>query len=490
VRAVSILEVVDPSVWDEIAAAVPIEVHLEERLDARRAVVGPSFVADALPGLTERGVDVLVRYARRDTAPEAAAGLWATVDALPADARRVLHSAQRHAHDRVVRGFHAWDPMGDADAVRTLHAAGLLTRDPEDPTPGWAARFHLHADLPEPPSWALDFDEAVMEETDDLSAALPGPAVLLQDMAGLAAAIGATAPKRTHAGPLARADARRLGRRLGVPDLARDGLFEAHPRWVRALHGLEILGAVGIDPIQRLLFLDLGVEDLLGGTTAEAVDRLVRRLVPWDLHPLLDALRRALATAGDQALDEAIVLEALHDQARELLFPAWARGGGPVYPHVDGEDARPYDEDGWDRVEARLVEKTLDALLRLGLIRRAPGIFAATDDGRAWADVVPSPPTLWCGSDLELVVPPGALTPWERFQLERLTTCLARDVVDRHRLDRGALTAWLATHDLAEAVALLERRCLAVPTSVIETLARWGRSAQRVVLTRGVLLDP
>ncbi len=489
-RAVSILEVVDPSVWDEIAAAVPIDAHLEERLDAHRAVVGPSFVADALPGLAERGVDVLVRYARRAGTPETTEGLQGRVDALPPEARRVLYSAQRHARAGVVRGFHAWDPVGDADTLGTLHAAGLLRRDPEDPAPGWAGRFRLHADLPDPPPRPLDFAEAVMGETDDLSRSLPGPATLLQDMAGLAAAIGATTPKRTYAGPLARADARRLGRRLGVPELARDGLFEAHPRWVRALQGLEVLGAVSIDPIQRLLFLDLGVEDLLGGTTAQAVDRLVRRLVPWDLHPLLDAIRAALARAGDQALDEAIFFELLHEQARDLLFPAWTSPDGPVYPTVAGEHARPYDDAGWDTVETRLGEKTLAALVRVGVLRRAPGIFAAGPDGRAWAGVGPVAPALWCGSDLELVVPPGALTPWERFQLERLTTCLARDVVDRHRLERAALTEWLATHDLDEALALLDRRCLAVPTSVVETITGWARTAQRVVLTRGVLLDP
>jgi hypothetical protein len=103
--------------------------------------------------------------------------------------------------------------------------------------------------------------------------------------------------------------------------------------------------------------------------------------------------------------------------------------------------------------------------------------------------VLPEAATLWCGSDLELVVPPGGLTPWERFQLERLTTCLGRDVVDRHRLDRAALTAWLATHELDDALELLQRRCLAVPGAVVETLEQWAQSAQRVVLTRGVLLE-
>jgi hypothetical protein len=163
---------------------------------------------------------------------------------------------------------------------------------------------------------------------------------------------------------------------------------------------------------------------------------------------------------------------------------------GPVYPLVDGEAPRPYDDAGWERVEERLAEKTFRAMERLGLIRRAPGIFAASSDGRAWAGVTTGPPpALWAGSDLELVVPPGSVTPWERFQLERLTRCLGRDVVDRHVLEQEALVGWLATHDLEEAIELLQRRCLAVPQAVIETLTDWARNAQRVVLTRGVLLD-
>ena len=92
-------------------------------------------------------------------------------------------------------------------------------------------------------------------------------------------------------------------------------------------------------------------------------------------------------------------------------------------------------------------------------------------------------------SDLELVVPPDALTPWERFQIERLGRCLSRDVVDRYRLERAGLEAWLATHDLDEAIDLLRRRSPAVPASVEDALRAWAAGALRVVLVRGVLLE-
>ncbi|MEQ1507921.1 MAG: hypothetical protein ABMB14_37175, partial [Myxococcota bacterium] len=84
-----------------------------------------------------------------------------------------------------------------------------------------------------------------------------------------------------------------------------------------------------------------------------------------------------------------------------------------------------------------------------------------------------------------VVVPPDGLTPWERFQLERLSRCVARDVVDRYRLVREGLESWLRFHGVDEAVALLGRRCPAVPRTAVDTLEAWARSASRVVVTRG-----
>ena len=123
------------------------------------------------------------------------------------------------------------------------------------------------------------------------------------------------------------------------------------------------------------------------------------------------------------------------------------------------------------------------------LIRRAPGVFAGTPDGRRWAGLgATQPPPVWVTSDLELMVPPDAVTPWERFQLERLGVCLSRDVVDRYRLQRPALKRWLATHDIDEAIELLGRRAPGLPTGVVHTLESWARSETRICLVRGVLL--
>ena len=68
------------------------------------------------------------------------------------------------------------------------------------------------------------------------------------------------------------------------------------------------------------------------------------------------------------------------------------------------------------------------------------------------------------------VVPPDAVTPWERFQIERLGR-------------------WLATHELDEALDLLRRRCPAVPPVVEDTLRQWARGATRIVLTTGIVVE-
>ena len=91
-------------------------------------------------------------------------------------------------------------------------------------------------------------------------------------------------------------------------------------------------------------------------------------------------------------------------------------------------------------------------------------------------------------SDLEVLVPPNSVTPWERYQLERLGRCVARDVVDRYRLERSGLETWLATHALEQALDLLRRRSPGLPQSVVATLTEWARSATRVVLTHGVVI--
>lgn len=439
-----------------------------------------------MPKLAEAGFTVLSRWARRAPEPDAESDVGARIAALDDAGRRVLFSAQRHAIDGVVRGVHAWDPSGDARAVRVLHGAGLI-----DDVPGgdvdlpYGGLYRLNPDLPPPPPFAYDLADAAMGAVHDLAEPKPGPVGLLHDLAALAVAIEATRPKRTLGGGIARADARRVAQRLGVPSLA---AIEDDPRWGRALRALEALRGVATDPVSREVHLDVGLEVVLGHETADAVDALVHRLVEPDLHTAIPAVRAALHAARDGAVDEVVFFELVRAQHRDVLFPSWGRGRR-TYPALGAEDARPYDDAGFEVVEVPMLHALLGRLGRLGLVRRAPGAFGATDDGRLWARVTdPRAAPLWVSGDLEIVVPPNAITPGERFSLERLGRCLARDVVDRIKLDKAGLAIWLATRDVDEAIALLRRRAPGVPAGVEETLRAWATSLSRVVLTRGVVL--
>ncbi len=487
-RAISVLSVASPVVWDELEALAPVSEHLGAALGPLRREALPGFERELLPQLRQGGLEVLVRFARRDAAALQAAreDLAQRILELPDPARWVLFAAQRHALDSEVLGVQAWDPVEDVQSVRELYTAGLLQPLDADNAAG---RYRLHPDLPPPPAVTYDFDEAIMPPTDDLAPPGPGAVALLHDVASLAAAVAHVLPGRTLAGAISRADCRRLGRRLGVASLAKDGKLEAHERWQRALRALEALGVISTDPLSREISLDLGLERTLAGSAQDAVDRLVDRLVDRDLRVGLPAVRAALRQAGDQALDEVVFLDLLRVQHRDMIFPRWTRRRVAIYPLLDGERVVPFDDVGWEAIEARMIPRLLRRMERLGLLRRATGVFAATDDGRRWAlgdEQLGSP--VWISSDLELIVPPDAVTPWERFQLERLGRCLSRDVVDRYRLEREGLAQWLSNHELDEALALLARRCPAVPEAVESTLQAWAAAAMRVVLTHGVVV--
>ncbi|HHO49881.1 MAG TPA: hypothetical protein ENK18_03185, partial [Deltaproteobacteria bacterium] len=409
-RAVSVLEVSDAGVWQELEALIPLDDHLGEALSPLRRVTTPSFEREALPALQRGGAVVLVRNARRsvETQRGARAHLADEIAGLSLAARSLLFAAQRYATDHLVLGAQVWDPGGDAPSVRELLSAQLIEPLADDEAPDWAGRYHLHPDLPPPPPLAWDLEEAVMEETDDLQEGPGSPVALLHDLAALAAAIGHLSPRRTHANTLSKADARRLGQRLADEELACDGQLEPHPRWGRALLSLELLGAVCMDPVSRRLSLDLGLEGVLAGSTSLALDRLVHRLVDPDLRVALPAVHAALVQAGPGAVDEVVFLDLVREQHRDLLFRPWLRRGAALYPTLGDNVLRMFDDAGFDAVEAPMIQALLRRLHLLGLIRRAPGVFAASPDGRVWAGIEAGPmPPIWISSDLEVVVPPG-----------------------------------------------------------------------------------
>jgi hypothetical protein len=88
--------------------------------------------------------------------------------------------------------------------------------------------------------------------------------------------------------------------------------------------------------------------------------------------------------------------------------------------------------------------------------------------------------------DLELIVPPDALTPGERLQVERLGRCVARGVVDRYRLEKAGYQRWRAAHGPRELHALLERRAPGLPTGWQDTLDAWEHAVSAITLTHGL----
>lgn len=474
-RVVCLLEVADVGTWSAVRAAVNLDGFVRAWRSPLVAEVDPAL-REQFPALAARGLPPLVKSARRPPATSERAA--PPTDGLPARSRELLHRAQRHAVDGRFLESHVSDPEREVEWRRPLLGAGLWAPDPQD------ARFLLlHRDLPPPPPLAFDPEDALLPRPDDLGAPNPGPLGLLHDAASLAAAVTLVRPRRTLAGALSRADEKRLAAHLGVA-----GPVEASDRWGRAWRALEALRVVATDVVTREVHVDLGLEEVLEGEARDAVQSLLARLVEPDAHPLLELVRTTLAAAGDQAVDDVVFAELVREQQRTAAFWPWTRGGELVYPH---HPELPFDDDGFLRVEGRMIHALLARLERLGVLTTAPGVFAATADGRRWAGtLLGTAPPVWVTGDLEVVVPPDAVSPWERFQLERLSRCLARDQVDRYRLDRSALEVWLRTHELDDALSWLARRAPGLPRSVVDTLRGWARSASRLVWWDGVVDEP
>lgn len=486
-RAISLVEVADPSVWSELRSLGPLDDHLEPGdVSPNRRIAKPSFQKEFLAVLHDRGLRVLVRRARRAPDIHAAEPLAASTADLPDASRKLLYELQRHAVDGQVLLSHAAEPAVARDPLRALIGASLAEIATEASASADNPTIRLHPDLPLPPAIAYDFTEAVMDAPDDLPPPRPGPLRLLHDLAALAAAIERERPQRTHAGTVAKADSRRLGALLG----GFAETLENDPRWGMAMRGLEALRGIHVDPIARDLSLDHGLDRTLSGTATESIHRLVEQLVEPDLRPGLPAVRAAVAAAGAAAIDEVVFNELVREQHRNLFFPPWGAGSNQTYPRLGGESARPWDDAHFDEIEGHMLGVLLGRLARIGVLRRTHGVFAATPDGLAWARAPQTePPPIWVTSDLEIVVPPDAITPGERFQLERFARAVSRDVVDRYKLDRASLERWLSTHEIDEAIDFLRQRTRGVPAGVESALRTWAAAALRVTLTHGVIVD-
>lgn len=385
---------------------------------------------------------------------------------------------QRRARGRDALGGRSWDPHAEASAISALIEAELIEITGDD----WLGTLRLAEDLPPPPPVPYDFEEALMPPTEDLEQ--PGPRLdaVLGDVAALAAAFAAHPPRRTLAGSLDVATMKRVGRLLADPGLTERGrLQDGDPRWLRALRLAELLGLVEQHEIDRQLRPTPALREALERPMAERYDDLLRRGTDPDLHPLLPPLRAALRQADTQAVDELIFLELLAAQHRDVLHSPWGQIGVRLYPQLPGELPLPYTDEAFAWIEGQAFEAVRDRAARLGLLRIAPGVFAATAAGRAWAGLPPvqAPPKLVLSPNLELLAPPGALPPWDRYRFEQLAPAVQRDVVDRHRVTRRSVRQWLQRWTIDDGLALLETHAAhGVPDNVSTTLRSWARAAE------------
>lgn len=479
------VRVADPSVWPSLEAIAPVREHTMAELDPCLRRVGVRLKGPLERALKARGEALRVRALAPEepTALEAAPARRA-VDDLPPKLLAVLTRALRLAEEGVFLGTRAWDPHSEARAVDALVGAGLITPLDEERLPRWG-RYRLAPGLPEPAPVAYDFEEAVMPLTDDLTRRGPSLLALEEDLAVFLAALTAAGVRRTVEGHPDVAGARRMGRRLMDPGLSRGGrLADASPRWQLAARVVEALGLWECDPLSRALLPAQRVEGLLRQGPSARFDGLARRVVEQDARPLIPALRAALRAAGDQAIDEVVLRALLAEQHRDVLYAPWGQVGDRFYPCPPEATPTIYDDEGFEEVEGPLLTRAIDALARLGLVLRAPGVLAATAEGRIWAGLDPSGPAprLLLSADLELVVPPGALPPWERLLVELATSPVSRDVVDRLRLGRAELERALGVAPLTTLLGVLEARVgHGLPPSVVEALQLWARPWERIV---------
>ena len=471
--------------WASLEALAPVREHTLDELGPCLRRVGVRLKGPLERALKARGEPLSVRVLAPEepTETEAAPTRRALHD-LPPKLLTVLTRALRLAEEGVFLGTRAWDPHSEARAVDTLVSVGLITPLDDESLPRWG-RYRLAPGLPEPEPVAYALQDAVMAPPEDLARRGPSLLALEQDLAVFLAGVAAAGVRRTVDGHLDVAGARRLGRRLADPGLSRGGrLTNASPRWQMAARVVEALGLWECDPLSRALLPAQRVQRLLSQGPAARFDGLARRVVEQDARPLIPALRAALRAAGEQAIDEVVLRALLTEQHRDVLFAPWGQVGARFYPCPPEATPTLYDDDGFDEVEGPLLSRAIDALARLGLVTRAPGVFAATAEGRVWAGLDPTGPTprLLLSADLELVVPPGALPPWERLVVELATSPVSRDVVDRLRLGRVELERALGYVPLSTLLAVLESRVgHSLPPSVVEALQLWARPWERIV---------
>jgi hypothetical protein len=296
---------------------------------------------------------------------------------------------------------------------------------------------------------------------DDPTPAFP-PSDARWDAIVVAAVLESAPAQLTAEGTLRRDVERRLFTNLGA------GLEV--PRWALALQ------------VARLTGLVRPSEGRLRGYP-EAVPRPLAD--PIALFP--DALRAATAAALLRILprepaawvDVPALLDRLRERCRQLLV-------SPLEGRYPDAPTRPFDDAGWEQVEAPVLRDVLDVLHRVGVVDAAH-----TADGviRVVRRAGPRPtfaPGFLLLPDGDILVHSGELAAPDYGRLARLAPYVDGARMHRHRLSREGAAADLAAGHRDSAAFLTAHSRTGVPPGIAEMLRDWQRAAQRIVVLSGI----
>lgn len=276
----------------------------------------------------------------------------------------------------------------------------------------------------------------------------------------VAAALESAPAQLTTEGALRRDVERRLFANLGGGNDV--------PRWTLALQ------------VARLTSLVRPSEGRLRGYP-EAVPRPLAD--PIALFP--EALRAAGAAALLRALprsgwvDVPALVDRLRARCRQLLVsPLEGR-----YPDAPG---RPFDDAGWEQVEAPLIRDVLDVLHRVGVVDAAHAPDGTVGVVRRAGPRPTFAPGFLLLPDGDILVHSGELTAPDYGRLARLAPYVDGARMHRHRLSREGAAADLAAGQRDTVAFLAAHSRTGVPPGIADTLRDWQRSAQRIVVLTGI----
>ncbi len=200
-----------------------------------------------------------------------------------------------------------------------------------------------------------------------------------------------------------------------------------------------------------------------------------------------DPVRQAFASVlarwvGDAWTDLEASLAWMRSHLREVA----ASPAAGCYPGRQD----PWDDDGWNRIEAPAARDVADVLHRIGVLDAARdpqgGVTALRRPPSEESDGPAHGRGIMVLPDLDILVHAGDVDPEDYGRIARMAPWVEGLRMHRHRLSRDGVAADLeAGH--TDPVAFLERLSrTGVPHTVRESLTEWQRSATRVVIRTGV----